>query len=284
MSDAEKLIKSNQEQAVASWINYLNQVRLDRLVDALTKQDMNLGNALSSVQDALEQIGRSVVDVNRGGQKGMHGFIAEISEMGIGNAREQILGKPSVYEWVNDNGPIDLLRDGVAIQQKFVAAGVRYGLGAISEHLDKYPDFIKAGSKYQIPSDHYAVIDRWLNMSGEDAQRSLSHSGDGPSYRDWLRVQEFFKEGTVPVDSLEPSTLGYAQVQRGTYQATLDGEKKSLRETDKSIREEAYQESCPGLPGRIGIHGDTPRRPSFSLTPINEGRGRARRSFTTDRL
>lgn len=29
MSDAAKLMKSNQEQAVASWVGYLNQLRLD---------------------------------------------------------------------------------------------------------------------------------------------------------------------------------------------------------------------------------------------------------------
>ena len=136
MSNAEELAKSNQEQAVAAWINYLNQVRLDRLVASLAQQDVNLGDALASVQGALTQIGREVIDVNRGGQKGMHGFIAEVAEVGIGNAREQILGKAAPYQWVNNNSPVDLLRDGVAIQQKFVAAGGRFGLGAISVHLD----------------------------------------------------------------------------------------------------------------------------------------------------
>ena len=29
ITEPEKIIKSGQEQAVASWMNYLNQVRLD---------------------------------------------------------------------------------------------------------------------------------------------------------------------------------------------------------------------------------------------------------------
>ena len=42
----------------------------------------------------------------RGGQYGMHGFIAEVAECGIGNAREQIEGKALIYEWINDNGGV----------------------------------------------------------------------------------------------------------------------------------------------------------------------------------
>lgn len=247
MSDTEELVKSNQEQAVAAWINYLNQLRLDRLATSLAHQDVSLDKALSSVQAALEQISRDVIDVNRGGQKGMHGFIAEVAEEGIGNAREQILGKTAPYQWMNDNGPVDFLRDGVAIQQKFVAAGGRFGLGAIAEHLEKYPDYIQAGGKYQIPSDHFDVIQRLHGMSAEDAGRFLGRGGDGPSYKDWQRVQAFFEKGAVPFDSLEPSKLEYAQVQRGTYEATLMSEKDLLRETDRSRRDEAYQESRPTL-------------------------------------
>lgn len=247
MSDTEELVKSNQEQAVAAWINYLNQLRLDRLATSLAHQDVSLDKALSSIQGALDQISRDVIEVNRGGQKGMHGFIAEVAEEGIGNAREQILGKAAPYQWVNDNGPVDLLRDGVSIQQKFVAAGGRFGLGAIAEHLERYPDYIQAGGKYQIPSDHFEVIQRLRGMSAEDAGRFLGRGGGEPSYRDWQRVQAFFEMGTVPFDSLEPSKLEYAQVQRGTYEATLMSEKDSLRETDRSRRDEVYQESRPTL-------------------------------------
>lgn len=247
MSDAEKLVKRNQEQAVAAWINHLNQVRLDRLVSALAEQDISLDKALSSIQGALERISRDVVDINRGGQKGMHGFIAEVAEEGIGNARAQIAGHAAPYQWVNDNGPVDLLRDGVAIQQKFVAAGGRFGLGAITEHLSKYPDYIRAGGKYQIPSDYFDVIRRLRGMSADDAGKLLGRGGDGPSYKDWQRVQAFFENGNVPFESLEPSKLEYAQVQRGTYKATLESEKDSLRETDRTRREGSYQASRPSL-------------------------------------
>lgn len=247
MIDAQRLAKTNQEQAVAAWVNTLNQLRLDNLLSAFRQQDVNLEDALASVDEAIRKIDLEVVTSNRGGVKGMHGFIAEVAEVGVGNARSQILGEGAVYQWVNDNGPVDLMRGGVEIQQKFVAAGGRFGLGAVTEHLEKYPDFVASGGKYQIPSDHFDVIRKLHDMPREDAGRLLTRSGDGPSFRDWERVQAFFDKGSVGIESLEPSALDYHEVQRGVYESTLGDEKDALRSTDQTRRADAYQASRPKL-------------------------------------
>ena len=247
MNDPQSLAKTNQEQAVAAWVNYLNQLRLDNLLSAFRQQDVNLEDALASVDEAIRKIDLEVVTSNRGGVKGMHGFIAEVAEVGVGNARSQILGEGAVYQWVNDNGPVDLMRGGVEIQQKFVAAGGRFGLGAVTEHLEKYPDFVTSGGKYQIPSDHFDVIRQLHDMPREEAGRLLTRSGDGPSFRDWERVQAFFDKGSVGIESLEPSTLDYHEVQRGVYESTLGAEKDALRSTDQTLRDDAYQASRPKL-------------------------------------
>ncbi|PZF56526.1 hypothetical protein DEJ23_10185 [Curtobacterium sp. MCSS17_008] len=228
--------KRTQEQAVAAWVNHLNELRLDSLFDRLARHGDDLAAALKTVDAALRSIDLEVVARNRGGVKGMHGFIAEVAEVGVSNARARINGDERVYEWVNDNGPVDLLRQGVEIQQKFVAAGGRLGLGAIGEHLDRYPDFIRNGGKYQVPADHYARIRLLHDMPAADASRLVSGAGDGPSFKDWQRVQAFFGTGRASIDSLEPSRLEYADVQRGEYAATLEGEKDSLRETGRSQR------------------------------------------------
>ncbi len=247
MNDFTKFIESNQEQAVASWVNYLNQVRIDQLLSSFRQQDENLVNALTSVDEAIKRINLEVVTSNRGGQHGMHGFIAELAEVGIGNARKQILGQDSVYQWVNDNGPVDLVRSGVDIQQKFVASGGRFSLGAIAEHLEKYPDYVKNGGKYQIPRDHFEVVKSLYSMPPEEAGKLLSRSGDGPSFTDWRRIDAFFRQGSIDLESLEPSTLEYRQVQRGVYESTMAAEENSLRATDQSLRDNAYQESLPTL-------------------------------------
>ena len=246
-SDAPKLTRSNQEQAVAAWANYLNQLRLDKLLSVFSRQDANLQSALGSVDEAIRRIDLEVVAVNLGGEDGMHGFIAEVAEVGVGNARSQIVGEGAAYQWLNDNGPVDLMRGGVKIQQKFVMAGGRFGLGAIAKHLQKYPDFVKSGGKYQIPADHFEVVQMLEAMSPEEAGRFLTRSGDGPSFKDWQWIQTFFDEGSVGIESLEPSKLEYHEVQREAYGSTLEAEKESLQASDKALRDDAYRASRPTL-------------------------------------
>ena len=83
-------------------------------------QNINFADAMETIETAFVTIKEDIIIRNRGGDKGMHGFIAEIAECGIGNARQQILGKSAGYIWINDNGPNDLTRGAEAIQQKFV--------------------------------------------------------------------------------------------------------------------------------------------------------------------
>lgn len=247
MSDGADLAENSQEQAVAAWVNYLNQLRLDGLLTALRQQDMNFRDALNSLDVAIKTIDLEVVATNRGGVKGMHGFIAEVADVGVGNARSQILGEGSIYEWVNDNGPADLMRAGVAIQEKFVASGGRLGLGAIEQHAQKYPHFVANGGKYRIPSEHFDTIQKLRGMSPKEAGTLLTRSGDGPSFKDWQRVQTFFDDGPVAFESLEGSHLEYSQVQKGAYGSTLKAEKDALRSTDQSRRDGAFHRSQPRL-------------------------------------
>lgn len=247
MSDFAGLPKSTQEQAVAAWLAHLNQLRVDALLEALNRQELNLESALATLDAAIKTIDLDIVALNRGQDWGIHGFIAEVAEVGVGNARSELLGEGRVYEWVNNNGAADLLRNGVEIQQKFYMKEGHFGLRAVANHLKMYPGFTEGGGKYQIPKDHYETVRKLHAMPLEGAGKSLSRSGDGPSFTDWKRVQAFFADGSVSIDSLEPSHLEYAEVQRGTYHSTLDTEKESLRSTDESLRRDAYQESRPSL-------------------------------------
>ena len=248
MIEAKKMIKSGQEQAVASWINYLNQVRLDRLMEALQKEELNLNEAMSTISETLKTISRDIVNngKGRGGQYGMHGFIAEVAECGIGNAREQIEGKAPIYEWINDNGPEDLRRGATLIQQKFVNGGGHLSLQAIRMHLNAYPNFLDRGGVYQIPEDHYAKIKWLLSISEKEANKIPTSTGDF-SLKQWREVHEFFKNGDIPLDKVEPSKLKYSEVQKGTYEQTFSKEKDSLIKRNQERKEQAYNKSKPTL-------------------------------------
>lgn len=150
--DINKIIKSTQEQAVASWVAHLNEIRIEKLFSALQQQDINLQNAMKNINGTINTV-HQLIQTNRGGDKGIHGFIAEISEVGIGNARENIKGNADIYKWINDNKAFDLLRGSTEIQQKFHISGGDFSLTAVAKHLKKYPDYLLNGAKYQIPKD-----------------------------------------------------------------------------------------------------------------------------------
>ena len=54
--DVSNIIKSTQEQASAAWIDYLNQLRIDELVSALSKQNDNLAAAVTELTQAKLRI------------------------------------------------------------------------------------------------------------------------------------------------------------------------------------------------------------------------------------
>ncbi|MDO4648141.1 MAG: hypothetical protein Q4B26_05775, partial [Eubacteriales bacterium] len=248
----QKVIKREEEQAVASWVNYLNQVRLDRLMYALQQQDGNLAAALNTLNQTLNHIDKEIISRNRGGIKGMHGFIAEVAECGVGNAREQVIGKMPIYQWINDNGPIDLNRSGTEIQQKFVNGGNHLSLKAVHDHLEKYPWFLDNGRKYQIPKDHYEKIQYLMSVSKEQANKMPTSNGEF-SLKQWKEVHEFFEKGDVKLSDIEPSRLTYKEVQKNQIHNTIRTEKKSIKETDKEIRKEAYDNSNPTLEQGIQV-------------------------------
>ena len=89
--DWDHIIKNTQEQAVAAWVDFLNQTRLNELMAQLTAADITLEDALSILSKTKADVATLILR-NRGGEKGVHGFIAEAMEVGIENARAAVNG------------------------------------------------------------------------------------------------------------------------------------------------------------------------------------------------
>ena len=244
--DTEKLIKSNQEQAVASWLNYLNQIRINRIVESLQQQNENLQDAVVILKDTMQTIDLDIIEKNRGGQKGQHGFIAEVAECGIGNAFSKLKGGDETYSWVNDNGSVDLRRGAIDIQQKFVRSGGLFSLNAVQEHHNKYPDFLKNGEKYQIPKDFYDNIVKLYNMGEKEAYKQLSSTSD-LTLKQWRRVHEFFESGDITINDLEPSTLKYDEVQAGNIKHTIELKNQNAHKENTILKESDLEEGRASL-------------------------------------
>ena len=226
--NAEKIVKSTQEQAVAAWIGLINQMRIDDLIEDLNRQDQNLDSAMESMNWALGKI-EDLVVANRGGNKGVHGFIAEVAECGLENAQSLVHGDKPVMEWVNDNGPADLLRNGVEIQVKFVNAGGKFSLDAVAAHF---------------PKDHLDAVRSLYEMPKEEAAKLASSTG-GPSYSTWRSIHEFFDSSGFSIDDLEASKFEYSEVQKNAIADKMAEEKSKLADESERIKKDIYEEHKP---------------------------------------
>lgn len=243
-------LKRTQEQATAAWINLLNQKRIDELVRALFEQDINLEQALAELQKMKANI-QKLIESNRGGDKGIHGFIAEAAEVGIENAKKLIEGLNASCKWLNDNGPADFQRDGIDIQQKFVEKffSLTENNGVL-KHFRDYADFLKKGGKYQIPKDFYEIVIKLWEMPQEEAAKLVTNSVEGKkglTYANWVKIHDFFTNSGITPDDLEPSLFEYDEVKRDTIKQTIGKEEDAIRKRDQERRDEAYQKSKPTM-------------------------------------
>ena len=239
---AAQAIKSTQEQAIAAWITYLNQVRLDQFIERLAQQDINLENALKELAELKEFIGDPTHILGSPFTK--HGENAEHVQVNFSNARRLIKGlsKEYTFEGVGRTAPEDYLKNGQKIQSKFYN-GAKNTLKAVQKHLETYPDFVNNGGAYDIPKDQYDEIIRVLKLADSNPS-ALSKA-------DWKLVEtirKFEKEtGLYFGKDVNPAIADYKDVQQGTINDTISNEESNIKKEDQKQRKNAYEASKPSL-------------------------------------
>ena len=244
--DLKAVAKSDQEQAVAAWVSYLNQVRIDRMLAEFAQQELDLERAVAEMAKAIQGIDVLILK-NNGGDKGLHGKIAEVAEVGVRNARELVQGRVGAYSLPRkDNGPVDVWRDEQGLQLKFYETGGDFSLSAVRKHLEKYEWFLEMGNKYVIPRDQYDSVMKLYHMSEQEASR-LVGSDNGLSYKQWKRVQAFFKETGMTPDELEGAAFDYADVQKATIYDSMEAESEALHDAHDARHDASKERSKPTL-------------------------------------
>ncbi len=246
--DVAQIAKSSQEQAVAAWIDYINQLRINELLTKLASQDINLENALAELQKFKDFIGDPAHIL--GSTTTKHGEIAENAQVYISNARRLVEGLSREYsfEGVARTAPEDYLKNGQQVQSKFLN-GVKATLNGngnangIRQHIEKYPWFVKNGGSYDIPKDQYDDIMRVLQL--RENSPTLLTKGDR---RLLEAIDSFEKEtGLSITKDVHPAVVKYGEVQQGTVNDTISQEEESLKERDQQKRNAAYKASKPSL-------------------------------------
>lgn len=227
MSD-RRGVDINVAQGIAAYVDYLNNLRLADLASALNAilqqetdrlagVDGRLAAALANIDLAQANVG-NLIDANRGGDTGLHGFIAEFAETGIANARRAFDGLRGSTVVLNDNGPTDLLVNGAPVQVKFYA-NLRQELRVAANYRSMDMMF---------PKDHMDVF-RDV-MAGK---REVLLNGQRLSDRQVAAIRRLIEDESenrgLPWDEwMRPSSLEYGQVQKGSINRTFGEEREGL--------------------------------------------------------
>lgn len=224
-------------QADAIVVDIVNAVRINHLLKELARIDRNNLGAVEEIQLLRAEVQKLLVS-NRGGIKGIHGFIGETSQVHISNIKAFINGDEPLYILLDDNSMTDYVRGFEIIQQKACQAGGYLGLDAIKRHMLKYPEFVENGGIYQIPKDMYSTYEYLRNLP-EDAAMKLRKE----NLRLWKYIHSFTAEN--PNVTVEPMEISYSEIQTGNIDNTIKHiEKESQNEFSKQ-RKIANEEYAP---------------------------------------
>ena len=240
-------IDNSLDQGIASYVDYLNNLRLtdlmNKLETILTSETEELSSLATKTANALSNLDRTkleinnLMDINRGGEKGLHGFIAEFAEVGIRNARDAYQGLQEKVVLLNNNGPTDIRFGNKDMQLKFY--------NDILDEIKKASDYEKRMSM-MFPKDHVEVIDKIMNgAKNVKVNGKILSSSKITNIRETIEA-ESARRGEPYSKWIKASVLKYDQVQKETIDQTLSDEvndvnRKNIRE-QREIKKEANNE------------------------------------------
>jgi hypothetical protein len=243
-----RYVQPEREQTVGSTVDLINQNRLSELKESLFKIDQTEQSQLSGQDDSLDQAIKEVSKVRDflghpekilGGEAQKHGEIAENIEVNIRNARSIIEQQKTTatFDGVGRTAPEDYIIDGVEVQSKFIN-GANNTLKHIIEHMDKYKDFGRDGSYYDIPKDQHAIMQKIIN--GEEVDGLASKSINAIQNK----IQQIEAEsGKHFGEMIRPSTSSYDEVQKGVVFKTVDGHEESLVNRNEELKASISQDA-----------------------------------------
>lgn len=223
-------------QGIGAYVNCLNNLRIQDLQIAMKMIEdearnviLNKDNASKILDYAKDNI-EDVIVKNRGGDRGVHGFIAEFAEAGIVNARRAIEGLKPIVKVLNDNGPADLLIGRNTIQMKFY--------NNLRDELEQ-SFFYNTKMKMMFPKDHVQVFEKIMAGAKE-----VELNGKRLSSKQITDIRQIINDiteskGLTSYKSwMKSSALDYKDAQKNSINSLLDSEQKNIYKTVKLKQQE----------------------------------------------
>lgn len=222
----------------------VNEINKERILDELKKikiQDETFKSALNETKKIKDFIANP--EAILGSVKTKHGEIAEQVEVGIRRAKSVLDGEipNATFENVGRTAPEDYLIDGLAVQSKFIN-GVNNNLKAVLTHMDKYTEFGRDGSYYQIPKDIYATIEKVLN--GEHIE-GLKRSSEEAIKSKISEIEN--QSGKTFSEVVKPGMSNYNEVQTGKVNETINKHEKEFKKENNAKKDQISNEHKPNL-------------------------------------
>lgn len=221
--DSSEIINEMSAQTEAEFINTINTIRLNRLLQQLSEIEHNQENAKAEILALKKEI-KIILASNRGGQTGMHGFIGESCQVHIANIKSFIKGEKPLYVLLDDNSMTDYKRGLELIQQKACQSDNHLGLDHIKRHMEKYPEFINQNGIYQIPKDFYQKYEQLRNTPDNIASKFRKED-----LRLWKAVNDFTSSN--PNVKIEPMEVTYKEIQAGNVGTTISEVEKDTKKS-----------------------------------------------------
>lgn len=237
-----------EDQTAAAFADMLRLFRMDERAEGLAAEAANKAAADGILQD-LKDSAAKVIDTNRGGAKGMHGFLMERLQCYGENAKSAVQGDILHYRLIDDNGPADYYFDNIPIQAKTCRSGGMFGLDHVAEHADTYVWF-KVEGVYHIPRDFYNKVTMLLNTPADVAGKFTREQ-----YRQWTKVQDFFREH--PDLKVKSMAYDYDQCQIRNVEKTIQTIETDVRKTNKSRKAAVVEATKPTLQEGIEVTGSS---------------------------
>ena len=247
------------EQAVGGVVDIINNLRVKEMNDELLKNWNERRNSLETQDlrfaDALEEVNKvrdflSKPENILGSDQTKHGEVAESIEVHIGNAKAILEGnsKFATFDGVGRTAPEDYIKDGIEVQSKFYN-GLKNTLGkalfdedgalnkksssGILEHMQKYPNFGRDGSYYEIPKDQFLIMRQISEGIRPDGL------ADKTANTILKRINEIEQlSGKSLIEVVRPGMSDYSEVQLDVAYKTVNGHDEIIHIRNDEINHE----------------------------------------------
>lgn len=233
-----KTVEYAEQQGASATIAWLKSIRIANLLEQMREIDFRKDNAMEELKTLTESV-EQLLNTNRGGDKGIHGFIGERAHVYITNAWGLMYGEVKVCELIDDNGMTDYLENGISIQQKACRSNGWLGLDHVLRHREKYPEFV---GRYQIPKDFFDTYMRIGSMSEKEAGKLCLHE-----WNLWHEIQEIKQAGI----EIEPMKVSYDEIQRDRIYDTIERNKAEIQAKMREMKDQAIELHKPTVKAGI---------------------------------